>query len=424
MRANDELTPHIQLGLQCQELRRFDQAEKHFREAVAENPGDSWALHFLASSLHAQKGREREALPVVQEAIALEPNDAFHHALRSFILTSLERPKEALAAAATARQLDPYCEDAALAEAQALLQLSRWSEAEVAAREALKLDADSSSAANLLATALRMQEKRAENEAQIAGLLARDPEDEWTHHNAGWTALQRGDHRTAETHFREALRLDPEFEAAREGLLASFRARSAFYRVFLRYSFTLAKLSEKGRWAFIIGIYLLFRFVRGLARTFSPEFAIGVTALYFIFVLWGFVATGVGNFILLFDRFARYALRRTEALEAIAVGGAVTAGIALLAVGFAVDFKGSLLLGGSLLAAAIPASMVFTNKSRAGSILFGAIALFILLTALFAIGTLVIRDREMFQQALRLLGIGAVGALLSTWLSNVPFFRK
>ena len=424
MNGGDSISPHIRLGLQCRDLRRFSDAEKHFKSALGEDPRDDSALHLLASTVNAQDGRENEALRIIDDAIAIAPNDAAHHALRAFILNSLERPREALIAAATSRQLDPYGEDAWIAEAQALLQQQQWARAEQAAREALALNADSSSAANLLASALRMQKKTAENQAQLAGLLERDPEDAYTHYNAGWSSLQNNDHVQAESHFREALRLDPEFEPAREGLLTSFRARSAFYRAYLRYSFAMARLTERARWAVVIGVYLIFRYIRLLARNVSPALAIGVTALYFLFVLWGFVANAVGNFILLFDRFARYALRRGEKIEAVVVGGSIVLGVVLLAAGFTFRWSWILVLGGSLVAAAIPFSMVFTNKSRAGSVIFGGIGVVILASAVVAIAALALRNPSLFQNALIGLAIGGAGALLSTWLSNVRALRR
>ena len=119
-----------------------------------------------------------------------------------------------------------------------------------------RLDADNSASANQLAQALRLQNKHAENASHLAGMLSRDPEDPYTHANAGWAALQRGERRAAEVHFREALRLSPGFESAREGLLTSFRARSPLYRAYLRYCFAMQRLGAGSRWAVIIGLYL------------------------------------------------------------------------------------------------------------------------------------------------------------------------
>ena len=424
MNGESSLSPQIRLGLQCRDLKRYADAEKHFKEALSANPLDDVALHLLATTLHAQDGREREALEVIDRAISADPNDSGHHAFRACVLTSLERPREALTAAATARELDPYSDFALTAEAQAHLGLRNWQEAERAAREALAIDADQSAAANILATALRMQGRQVENDAQIAGLLERDAEDPYTHLNAGWSALQRGAHRDAERHFREALRIDPEFDAAREGLLTSFRARSPFYRAYLAYCMRLARLKEGAQWAVIIGIYVIYRVLRGLASTVSPGLAIGIGALYLVFVLWGFVANAVGNFMLLFDRFARYALRRNETVEAALVGGGVVAGLGLLILGFAAGLTWPLIGGGALVVAAIPGAMVFTNRSKAGSWLFGAVAVAVLGSATFFIAARATGDQDLGSLALRMLVISGFCAMISTWLSGVKPLRR
>jgi tetratricopeptide (TPR) repeat protein len=424
MSADSDFSPHVRLGIQCRELKRFAEAERHFKDALAQNPHDDLALHLLASAVMAQDGREREALEIVNRAIAADPNDANHHALRAFILNDLERHTEALSSANTARGLDPYCVYAYTAKAQSYLLLKDWKDAEMAAREALALDPDESDAANFLAQALRMQGRHAENDAQIRGLLERDPEDPTTHMNAGWSALHRGDHRSAEVHFREALRLDPECDYAREGLLTSFRARSPLYRGYLSYCLWMARMKEKNQWITIIAIYVGYRIVRELARQVSPMLAIGIGVLYFLFVLWGFVANAVGNFILLFDRFARYALRMREKVEAIAVGGGVVCGVVLLPAGMALNLPGLMVAGGALIAAALPGSMAITNRSIAGAVLFGSISGTILITAAVAEFALLLGNRQLFEGALGFLLMGAIAAALSTWLSGISFLRR
>ena len=414
---NEASSPHLRLGRQCRELRRFADAERHFQDAIAADPRDDIALHELALTVHLQDGRDAEALEIIDDAIRLDPNHAAHHAARAFILNELDRPREALIAAGEARRLDPYGDAALVAAAQSYTLQRDWAEAERLAREALAIDADNSSAANLLAQALRMQKKTVENDAQIAGLLARDPDDPSTHLNAGWSALQRGDHRTAEQHFREALRIRPDLDAAREGLLTSFRARSPIYRGYLRYAMWMARHKTGTRWAIILGLLLGVRILRSIAYHFSPTLAIAVVALYLIFVVSSYVADAFGNFILLADRFARHALRPAEKREALAVGGAVVLGLLLLAAGLLIPNGLALALaGGVLLLASLPFSMVFTNRSRSGAILFAAIGA----TPLLGLVLLLFGNTS----ALSVLMIGLVGCLLSTWLGAIPSLRR
>lgn len=408
-------TPHPQLlrGLQLKELGRYADAESAFKEALAQEPNDAFALHQLAGCQWQIAGRQKDALQTINQAISVEPNDSEHHILRAFILCVLDRPKEALASAQTALGLSPNESGAYTAEAQAHLQMENWPAAERAARQALALDADNSGAANQLAQALRLQNKQAENDAHLAGMLARDPDDAFTHANAGWSALNRGEHRAAEVHFREALRIDPDFDYAREGLLNSFRARSPLYRAYLRYCFAMQRLSSGARWAVIIGLY----FGVKLARYIPGGFIL--VALYFLFVLWVWVARPVGNFMLLFDAFAKYALRPLEKIEAAVVGGGLALGVASIIASFVFTSDVALFLGLGCIAVSFPLSLTFTNQSPIGRWLFGAIG------AAAALATIAIL-LALWLPTLPQKGItdfftgACIACLASTWLGNIP----
>jgi hypothetical protein len=295
--------------------------------------------------------------------------------------------------------------------------MEKWALAEQSARQALALDADNSAAANQLAQALRLQNKQAENATHLAGMLARDPENAFTHANAGWAALQRGEHREAETHFREALRLDPDFEYARDGLLNSFRARSPIYRAYLKYTFAMQRLSRGARWAVILGLYFGVKVAR-----FIPG-GIVLVALYFLFVLWVWVARPVGNFLLLFDSFAKFALRPREKTEAAIVGGGLLLGILAVIASLGFDLPIVRLAGIGLIASAFPLSLTFTNASRAGSWLFGLIGGAALLTTLLV----VIEDWLPIVAPITVVDVftgACVGCLASTWLGNIPALHK
>ena len=371
--------PQILRGLQLKQLGRFADAENAFKEALAQEPNDAFALHHLAACQWQIPERRKESLPTIDQAIALEPNEAEHHVLRAFILCSLDRAREALAATQSALTLDPNDSSVYTAEAQAYLHLENWAAAERAARQALALDADNSGAANQLAQALRLQNKQAETDAHLAGMLARDPDDAFTHANAGWSALHRGAHREAEVHFREALRIDPDFDYAREGLLTSFRARSPLYRAYLKYSFAMARLSRRGRWAVILVVWFVVQVARDL------PWGVVFVALYFLFVLWVWVARPVGNAMLLFDRFARYALRPLEKIEAAAVAGSLAVGVAGVTASFALSAEAALFIGLFGIAAAFPLSLIFTNTSRLGRWIFGTIVAVALVATLLLV---------------------------------------
>ncbi len=416
-------SPQLLRGIQLNQLGRHADAERALREALAQEPSDGFALHQLAISQFHQPSKQEESLRTVGEALRLEPNDAEHHILKSFILSSLDRPKPALESARAALSLDPNNSNAFASECQAYLQMEEWAKAEESAREALALDADNSLAANQLAQALRVQKKSAENARHLTGMLARDPEDAFTHANAGWAALQNGNQRQAEEHFREALRLDPEMDYARSGLMESFRARSRFYRAYQRYCFAMQALNKQSRWMVIIGLYLGNRFARTLTNTSLKPFAYAFCGLYMVFVLWVWVATGVGNLFLLSDRFARHVLYRNEKIEALLVGGGVLLGIPLLIAGLLWDLDPLIVLGAGLTAAAFPLSMTLTNGSKAGRWLFGTIGFGVLALILF----LTVDTMAGFlppKQAASIFSGGLFVCLLCTWIALIPALRK
>jgi tetratricopeptide (TPR) repeat protein len=415
----------LQRGMLLKQQRRYAEAESYFRDALSQNPNDAFAFMQLAQCQLQLPNRARDALESIGRALAIEPNEAPHHAMRAFILCVLHRTAEALKSADAGIELDPSSSYCFTARAQALLELERWRDAEAAARQALALDADNSSAANQLAHALRLQNKMAENAGHIAGMLARDPEDASTHCSAGWAALQRGRHRVAEQHFLEALRLEPESEYARQGLLNSFRARSPFYRGYLAYCFWLQQIGRKMRIAFVVGVLVFVNFARVMFMGPLAPLATVAFVVYLLFVLWVWLARPAGNFILLFDRFARHALKRAEKIEAMLVGGALCVGLPLLVTGASLQSLGLSFPAISLIASAFPMSMTLTNPSKAGRIIFGGIGSFCMVTfiALLAAVFLPVSDAAS-QILLGMFSLSIFGAIATTWLGNVPALRR
>ncbi|MBI4028291.1 MAG: tetratricopeptide repeat protein [Verrucomicrobia bacterium] len=423
---NTEPPTHGQLqrGLILKEQGRYREAEDYFMEVLSADPRNAAALHQLAGCQLQQTAREKQALETIDRAIGLEPEDAYHHSLRSYILCALKRPPEALKASQQAIALDPSCGFAFIAKASVHLHLEQWAEAEKAARQALALDADNSVAANQLAHALRLQNKMPENAEQIRGMLGRDPENACTHANAGWTAMQRGDRKTAERHFLESLRLDPELEGARQGLLESFKARSPIYRSYLAYCFFMQRLSHGARWGVILGLYLTVRFSRIIFTGGAKPVYLGIVAIYFLMVLWVHVARGVGNFFLLLDRFARHALRPREKLEACGVGGGVVLGIALILTGFMFKGMGTAVLGVSLLGAAFPWAYTFTNESKIGSWMFGAFATFVVGTGVVVFFTGLFHRPFPATLTAPALSVSLILVIVTTWLANIRALHR
>ena len=249
-------------GLLLQDQGRLEEAEACFYSVLAREPDNDFVYGRLALCQMSQPGKKRRALDTIAEAIRLRADEPFYFSVKAIVLGELHRGKEALEAAETAVRLNPEDTFALSAKANAYCAMDRWAEAEEWSRHALALDGDNAMAANILAHTLRMQGKRQLNAEAVERLLAADPEDSFAHVNAGWTALQAKDQPRAEQHFREALRLDPESDMAREGLLESFRARSWFYRAYLSYCFFMQRYTEGKQWMIFLGAFAVYEISR------------------------------------------------------------------------------------------------------------------------------------------------------------------
>ncbi len=384
MNSESTSEANIQRGLILLQQERYKEAEEFFRNALASDPQNARAMHHLAICQANQSENKITALETIDLAIALQPEESDFHATKAHFLVDLDRNDDAIISANKAVKLDPDNVYALNAKASVHVALREWANVEQTARQALSIDADDSTAANLLAHSLRLQNKLRENADQIQGMLARDPEDAFTHANAGWAALQNGDKNKAEEHFLEALRIDPGLEHAREGLLESFKARSPLYRMYLNYCFFLQRFSKRMRWAIFIGIYLGFRFAHKL---FTSEFVwIGtsIAVLYLLLALWVHFARGVGNLLVLIDSFARHALSSRQRREALGVGGGVTLGVILLVIGVFSRMTAASVAGITLICTALPLAYTFTNNAPVGKWMFGGFAVFITMTGLLS----------------------------------------
>jgi tetratricopeptide (TPR) repeat protein len=312
---------NLQRGELLRQQGRYAEAEKYLQQAIGEQPSHAEGYYELAFCYCNWSGHGKKALETIDRAIALDPNRAEFFSLRAWILGNLDRNKEAIQVGDLALELNPYSVLALNAQTRAYSDLQNWKQAETHARRTLAINARNELAANLLAVALRQQGKLRESAAVTAGLLAQVPDNAMAQCNAGWSALQMGDHRRANQHFLEALRLDPNYDYARRGLLHSFNSRVWIYRLYFQFIAWLGKYRKEMRIFFFLVVYVVYRLaVTALRTEFGPEgihWAYVVITLYF--VIFGF-GRSFANLFLLLDPFARYAITRKE------MGGSLFAG--------------------------------------------------------------------------------------------------
>ncbi|WP_422925556.1 tetratricopeptide repeat protein [Singulisphaera sp. PoT] len=315
------MTNALQRGLILLEQGRYDLAEREFRGAIIEAPDEPGPHAMLALCLK-QRDLFQEALHEADEAIRLEPGWDFGHYVRGRVLLGMRRLKEAEASLHAAIQLDPNHIPSFGLLAQVYYASNRWQKALEAADHGLSLDAENALCANVRAMALIQLGRKQEAAETLGSALEDDPENALTQANQGWTCLHRGDHVQALVHFREALRLEPNLEWAREGIVEALKARHLIYRLMLRFFLWTGRQSSAARWGLILGIIFGRRLLAEIGRA-RPELQFLITpilCLLFAFITLTWIASPLFNFFLMFNRFGRLALSREQKTEASWIG--------------------------------------------------------------------------------------------------------
>jgi tetratricopeptide (TPR) repeat protein len=288
---------------------RYDLAEREFRVVLTENPDDAQSHAGLALCLCNQEKfdeAEREA----KLAIGLSPDFDFCHYVHGIILRDRNRFTEAATAAEEAIRLDP--EDANNRSLLASIRghQNRWADCLDSADAGLAIDAEHQGCTNLRALALTQLGRKDEASATIADALQRSPENSMTHANQGWALLHRNDPQKALEHFREALRLDPTNDWAREGLLTALKASNTFYRGILAFFLFMHRRGNAARWMIIIGLLVgqqvLFRISDGDSPLAWGALVVAVLATVFIALTW--LANPLMNLMMRFHPHGRHAL--------------------------------------------------------------------------------------------------------------------
>src|SRR5436190_20189123 len=219
------MTQQYQRALLLCGQERYELAEAELRRGLADEPSDPYSHGLLAICLSHQK-RFQEAEEEAKQAIHFGPDIPYCHYALAWVLHDRYNFDAALAEIQEALRLDPEDADFHALEAQVQIDKRDWRSALASAERGLQLDAEHVACTNLRAIALVRLGRKAEAGATIDAALARNPENAVTHANQGWTLLHQGQAEKALEHFREALRLDPGNEWARQGIVEALKARN------------------------------------------------------------------------------------------------------------------------------------------------------------------------------------------------------
>jgi tetratricopeptide (TPR) repeat protein len=300
---------HLERGLLLYQQERHDMAEQELRRSLIDEPHEAMSHALLALCLSHRKAY-REATEESRHAVALGPDMAFAHYALADVLHDRDRYKEAEEAVNEAIRLDPQEELYRGLQAAIFMNQGRWQDALEAAEEGLALDAEDVACNNLRAMALIKLGRRDEAGTTLHDTLSRDPGNAWTHANQGWALLHENQPREALEHFREALRLEPQLEFARAGIVEAMKARFFLYRLMLRFFLWMNCHGARFQWAIILGGYIGYRLLLSYLRA-NPALeplALPLIILYVTFASLSWLADPLFYLLLRFDRFGRHAL--------------------------------------------------------------------------------------------------------------------
>jgi tetratricopeptide (TPR) repeat protein len=304
-----------------QQQHRHGDAVNELRQHLGAEPHDAVAHAMLAVSLLETK-QPKDATAAAQQAVGLSPDLPYAHYALAYVLYKRNWLDEARDAAAEAIRLESFNPNHFALLSAIEMERRNWPAALEHAGGALQIDPDHDWAINLRAMALVKLGRRDEASRTMSGALSRDPENAYSHANQGWTLLHRGDHRQARVHFREALRLDPTLDWARQGMVESLKSGFPPYKLLLLFWLWMARISHKAQWGVILGAWLGYQVIKNVARQ-NPAAAIylwPIMIAYVAFVLMTWLAYPLLNLMLRLHPDGRYALSRQQVMQSNIIG--------------------------------------------------------------------------------------------------------
>lgn len=309
------------------ERRRFGLAEEELRRGLRDEPENAGMHAYLALCLGEDPARGLEAMDTAIRATVYEPNAPFSWYALSVVASRHGTARHAESAGRAALALAPATPELLAHMAELMANGERLREGLEFAEQALAVAPDEARVLTTAGTVRSRLGRHAQAKADFARALARAPESEPAHTQAGWAALRRRDSEAAIEHFRTSLGLDPEHRRARHGLLEAHRARShPGYRVFLPVALRFHWIGPQVKWVAVAFAILL----AGWAVTIeSPLVRLPVQAAVIAAAVFTWTAHPLADLALLRDPAGRALLDRTARVVAVAVSALLCAAAVL-----------------------------------------------------------------------------------------------
>lgn len=399
--------------------KRSSTAEKLLLDILAEQADNTYALWMLAE-IKLQEDNFIESLRIIQQAISYDPDKSILYFYKGRVEVCMDRFADAEKSLEQAIELDPNEDDAFALLAQIRLVRKAYNDALELANHALSLNAKNLLALNIRSQALTKLKMHEEAADTMDGALHEDPNDAYTHANYGWIALERGDHKAALNHFKEALKLDPNSAIAQSGMGQALKAKYLIFRWFLSYSFWLSNLSQNMQWGFIIGFYVGYRILKGIADN-SPELAPFLMPILIVLGIIAFstwVISPLTNLLFRLNPYGRHLLTKDEKMSSNFVGISLISSFVGIVGYYSLGNIGFLALAGFGFTMMLPLGVMFSAK-KSRMILVGY-TIGLLSVGSFAVYNSII-EAEFFNQ---FTAIYLMGLFIFQWVANYLLIRE
>jgi tetratricopeptide (TPR) repeat protein len=351
---------------------RTADAKKELQQVLSQDPGNDTALALFGQCLLEEKKTD-EAIKVFQQVISLEPEHAYYFYLLGFAYYIKSDYVKASEELTNAIRLNPYAAEFYGLLGHVFIAQLKYEQALEKADEGLAVDPENITALNARSIALNKMRRTDDAVETMKTTLSMDPDNAITHATVGWNFLEKGRHKEATTHFREALRIDPDMPAAKSGLKEALKSVIPPYRWLLQFSFWVHNKGKNFRWGFFIAIYLGVRIVVSMTKNDPKLEMIGVivAVAYLLFIGISWILNPLANVFLLFHRDGKHALDPSEKWNAYAFLACILSGTVLLIMGAVLPVEGErwLFAGLVLLSLSIPTGhMEYPIRFRGNSL--------------------------------------------------------
>ena len=301
---------------------RYPEAIKEIRKGLTEQPNEPFMLAMLAQAYLANRDF-KQGLEAAEMAISQNVESPFLFLILGKAQFYNKRVAEAKVTLREGLSLDPAESDFFYWLGQIDFYEEKWEMALDAANQGLALESEDVPLLNLRTQALIKLNRQADAQVTVDDALHRNPENSYSHANKGYSLLHSGDLDASLAQFKEALRLDPTNDFAREGLKEAIKGKNIIYRGIQKYFLWMGRMQSQYQWGFIIGIYVLYRIILWGMEAFPvlTPVLLPLAVFYVLFAFSTWIAKPISNLALRYHSLGKLALDDDEILASNLVGG-------------------------------------------------------------------------------------------------------